>query len=97
MAIDPASRSCAPGICSRTARYASITPTGSFHGSNRLIWQTRGRFGSMPYWRQISTTNGSGRSRFFTLSGSMHGGANTTVSICSDLGTKAGIVHTEAS
>ena len=60
---------------SRTIWNASITPTGSFHGSYRLTWQMIGRCMSMPYWRHISSANGIGRSRFFTDSGSMHGGA----------------------
>ena len=97
VAIEPASTSCASGTCSRTMRYASMTPSGSFHGSYRLTWQSIGRSGSMPYCLQISRMNGSGRSRFFTDSGSMHGGACTIRSIVSDAGTNSGMVHTEAS
>src|SRR3954465_6557615 len=51
----------------------------------------------MPYCLVISLTNGAGRSRFFTDSGSMHGGACTTRSIESDAGTNSGIVQTDAS
>ena len=97
VAIDPASTSCASVTCSRTRRKASITPIGSFHGSNRLTWHTTGRCGSMPYWRVISVQNGIARSRFFTDSGSMHGGAWTIRSICRLAGTNSGMVHTDAS
>ena len=74
-----------------------MTPTGSFHGSYRLTWHTIGRVVSMPYCLQISCTNGSGSSRFFTDSGSMHGGAVTTLSIDSESGMNWSIVHTDAS
>ena len=74
-----------------------MTPTGSFHGSYRLTWQTIGRLVSIPYCLQISLTNGSGRSRFFTDSGSMHGGAVTMWSIDSESGTNWSIVQTDAS
>ncbi len=86
-----------PGPCSRTIRNASITPTGSFQGSKRLTWHTIGRPTSTPYWRVSSLQNGGASSRFFTDSGSMHGGACTTRSIVSDAGTNSGIVHTDAS
>ena len=97
VAIDPASTSCASGTRSRTMRYASITPTGSFHGSNRLTWQTIGRLTSTPYCLVSSWQNGMARSRFFTDSGSMHGGAYRTCAMSSVPGTNSGIVHTEAS
>ena len=74
-----------------------MTPTGSFHGSKRLTWHTIGRCGSMPYWRVISSQNGVARSRFFTESGSMHGGACTMRSISRLAGTNSGIVQTDAS
>src|SRR6478752_9855229 len=74
-----------------------MTPSGSFHGSYRLTWHRVGRSGSMPYCFEISRTNGAGRSRFFTESGSMHGGACTTRSIESDDGTNSGMVQTDAS
>ena len=54
-----------------------MTPIGSFHGSNRLTCTMSGSCGRTPYCRMISSTNGRGSSRFFTESGSMHGGANT--------------------
>ena len=97
VAIEPASRSCASGTRSRTIRNASITPTGSFHGSNRLTWHTIGRCTSTPYWRASSWQNGIASSRFLTDSGSMHGGACTTRAMSSDAGTNSGIVHTDAS
>ena len=97
VAIEPASTSCASGTASRTVWNASITPTGSFHGSYRLTWHTIGRFVSIPYCLQISCTNGSGSSRFFTESGSMHGGAVMMLSICSDSGMNWSIVQTDAS
>ena len=50
-----------------------------------------------PYCRTISSTNGRGISRFFTESGSMHGGANTARSCGMPSGTNSGIVHTDAS
>ena len=78
-------------------RYASMTPSGSFQGSYRLTWHSIGRSGSMPYCLTISRMNGAGRSRFFTDSGSMHGGACTMRSIESDDGTNSGMVHTDAS
>jgi hypothetical protein len=74
-----------------------MTPSGSFHGSYRLTWHTIGRLVSMPYCLQISVTKGPGRSRFFTDSGSMQGGALITRSIASEDGTNSGIVQTDAS
>ena len=79
VAIEPASTSCASGTRSRTMRNASITPTGSFHGSKRLTWHTIGRFTSTPYCLVSSWQNGIASSRFFTDSGSMHGGARHDV------------------
>ena len=73
-----------------------MTPIGSFHGSYRLTWHTIGRLASMPYCFAISMQNGSGRSRFFTDSGSMQGGAWTMRSMSSDAGTNCGMVHTDA-
>ena len=90
VAIEPASTSCASGTRSRTIRNASITPTGSFHGSNRLTWHTIGRCTSTPYWRVSSWQNGIASSRFFTDSGSMHGGACTTRSIVERRGHELG-------
>ena len=67
-----------------------MTPIGSFHGSKRLTWHTIGRFGSMPYCFAISRQNGVARSRFFTDSGSMHGGACTMRSIVQRRGHELG-------
>ena len=98
VAIEPASTSCASGTRSRTMRNASITPTGSFHGSKRLTWQTIGRCTSTPYWlgellaerhRQLEVLH---RERVDARR-RVHARAPCRATS----GTNSGIVHTDAS
>ena len=74
-----------------------MTPTGSFHGSNRLTWQTIGRFVSMPYCLQISWQNGVGELEVLHRQRVDARRRVTTRSISSDAGTNSSIVHTDAS
>ena len=48
LAIDAIITSCRSGNSSFAARYTSITPSGSFHGSKREICVIIGRAGSTP-------------------------------------------------
>ena len=64
------------GNSSRTIRYASMTPIGSFHGSNRLTCTMSGSVDvDAVLLDDLVARTASARSRFFTDSGSMHGGA----------------------
>src|SRR5688500_15829441 len=78
-AIEPTSASWAAGTFSFTIRYASMTPSGSFHGSNRETWQTSGRSTSMPNCWQTYDASSGDSAMFFGASGSIAGGTMFTV------------------
>src|SRR4051795_8181887 len=74
VAIDPTSASCTSGSSSVTLRYASITPIGSFQGSNRDTWQSSGLSTSMPNWSHTNAASSGESAMFFGDSGSIAGG-----------------------
>src|SRR3954469_15679137 len=74
VAIEPTRASCTSGICSFTSRYASITPSGSFHGSKRDTWQISGRSTSMPNWSHTNAASSGDSAMFFGDSGSIRRG-----------------------
>src|SRR3954451_20677889 len=75
VAIDPTSASCASGTSSWTFRYASITPSGSFHGSKRETWHISGRSTSTPNWSQTNAASSGDSAMFLGDSGSIAGGS----------------------
>ena len=79
LAIEPTSASCTSGIDSLTIRYASMTPSGSFHGSNRETWQMSGRSTSMPNCWQTYDASSGDSAMFLGASGSIAGGTMFTV------------------
>ena len=94
----PASTSCASGTFSRTMRNASITPTGSFHGSKRLTWHTIGRSdvdavlaADLLDERHRAGRGSSPRAGRCTAARARRGPCRATS------GTNSGIVHTDAS
>src|SRR5215208_6016035 len=80
VAMDPTSASCTSGMSSVTFRYASITPIGSFHGSNRDTWQSSGLSTSMPNWSHTNAASSGDSAMFFGDSGSIAGGQMCTPS-----------------
>src|SRR6266700_3541034 len=73
-AIDAIISSWTFGIFFLTRRYASITPSGSFHGSNRPTWLMTGRSKSTSNRDKIVSRSSSYTWRFFGLTGSIAGG-----------------------
>ena len=56
------------------ARYASITPSGSFHGSKRETCVSSGRSTSIPNWSTMYAASSGESAMFFGASGSIAGG-----------------------
>src|SRR3712207_6845305 len=56
-----------------------MTPSGSFHGSNRETWQMSGRSTSMPNCWQTYKESSGDSAMFFGASGSIAGGTMFTV------------------
>ena len=73
-AIEPTSASWTSGMSALTARYASITPIGSFQGSKRETWHMSGRSTSMPNWSQTKAASSGESAMFLGESGSIAGG-----------------------
>jgi hypothetical protein len=92
LARDPAMISWTSGISARTRRHASITPSGSFQGSNRETWVTIGRFGSIVYASSTSSIVPSLTGRVFTDSGSIDGGISAISGPTTPGCTKSAIV-----
>ena len=74
-----------------------MTPSGSFQGSKREIWVTRGRSVATPIHSRILVASGCPISRFFGLWGSIAGGTMSTRSMGKSGGTKPPRVNTPAS
>jgi hypothetical protein len=81
----------------RASRYAAITPSGSFHGSNRDTWVTSGASRRTPIQSSTCRAVTRVRGRFFGLSGSIAGGAIATRAIGRSGGTNSRSVKTAAS
>ena len=74
LCIEPTSASWTSGCSSFTSRYASITPSGSFHGSNRETCVSSGRVTSIPNWSTMYAASSGDNAMFFGASGSIAGG-----------------------
>ena len=61
-----------------TSRYASITPSGSFHGSKRETWHSIGRSASIPNCLHTNAASSCESAMFFGASGSIAGGTMFT-------------------
>ena len=51
-----------------------MTPSGSFHGSNREIWVSSGRSRWIPNWSTTYSASSFESARFFGVNGSIAGG-----------------------
>ena len=61
-----------------TERYASITPSGSFHGSKRETWHISGRSRSIPNCPTTNALSSGESAMFFGVRGSIAGGTTWT-------------------
>src|SRR5262249_35558920 len=77
-AIGPPSANGTSGTSLVTSRYASITPIGSFQGSNRETWVIIGRSTSIPNWLQTKAASSGESAMFFGERGSIAGGTIRT-------------------
>ena len=74
-----------------------MTPSGSFQGSNRETWVTRGRSGSTPNGVRTPCQVDSIIGAFFGLSGSIEGGMNARTGPCTPGWTYSSAVKMAAS